>query len=418
MTIHAKFSPSKSHIWTQCAGSVNFSENQDLKSSEKIDAIDGIRAHYLLENAIRTNVHPKRVLLGIKHVDQYGEWSPNDDMIAAVGVAFDYVLLRSHEINAVPVCEDFVDPSSKVGGIRGEMDGRCDVYIKSNVHLEVIEFKYGMGEIQVVDNTQLELCVAGVIAKFTHEQYHPRYIQMTVVQPRIAVLGQDTIKTMMTDISTMNVRWQFIAEALLRARQETPTLTAGSWCKHCLAQGKCSINNEQSLDVLGFNPVNVVDQSMKYINPTDVSDEQLVEIFTAKKQINEMLSACSEELTKRAQHKTIKGVKLVQGNGSKSWDLTETELVSAAAEQNIPFNALYTKRLISPAQALKLSWSEGDGKKISLNKTQKDLFEQKMTIHKGKPTLVLKNDSRKAIGASVEEHFKDAKVDAVIPDWA
>lgn len=419
MSTHTKFSPSGSHIWANCAGSAGFIENAKLVKVDNENSIAGTRAHFLLADAIRTNVHPKDMLSGMSYTDTHGKWTPDDEMINAVEFAYAYVLLRSHEINALPVVEDMLDPSLFVGGVHGEMDGFCDIYIKAPNYLEVMDFKYGMDEVQIVDNTQLELYGAGVISKYAHEGYIPQSVQLTILQPRIKVLGQSQIKTMVMTMVALQARWKYICSALDKAKQANPQLTAGEWCKHCPALGKCSSNNEQSLKVLGYNPLDVVDQAMEHVDVKAVPDKQLVEIFTASKQIKQMLIACEAELTLRVHNKPVDGVKLVSGAGSKSWNASEDEIRQAVGEldEPVPASALYINKFISPAQSLKLSWFDKPDKKGRVSKTQKDKFTELMTINKGKPMLVFENDSREAIGSEVEKMFKDAKVDTTPKGW-
>lgn len=416
MSKHNKFSPSNSNIWVNCAGSVNFTENLNLVKVDDKNTIDGTRAHFLLSEAIRTNVNPKHLLSGVKYKDKHGEWQADQNMIDAGGYAYEYILQRSHEMSVAPLCDENVDPSTLVGGVHGEMDGSCDVYIKAPNYLEVIEFKYGMLEIQALDNSQLELYAAGIMAKYAG--YQPANIQLTVIQPCIQVLGQDPIKIQVTTLELLHERWTLIKKALFLANTEIPTLSAGSWCKHCLALGRCSANTEQSLKVLGYDPLSVVEQSMKHVDATTLPDEQLVEIYLASKQIKQTLIACEVELTKRTHDKSIKGVKLVRGNGSKSWNMCEAETTQQLYDVGIPVHTLHKSKFVSPAQALKLSWKH-ENITSGINKKQKDKLMQLMTINQGQPTLALENDSRKAIGADTEKMFVGTKVDRVLPkEWS
>ena len=415
MSKQVTYSPSNSDIWTNCPGSVSFCNSLDLTETDKDTdhSIDGTRAHSLLSETIRMKLSPQKLLTGNTYKDKHGEWQPDQDMLDAVGFAYDHVMARSQEMGVPPLCDENVDPSMFFGATLGEMEGFCDAYIKTPTLLQVFDFKYGMDEVQVSPNTQLVEYAGGILAKYhdiNAEMYMPKLIRLSILQPRIGVLGKTPIKSVLFTFQELLDELSIIKERYRLAQQLNALLNAGKWCKHCPALGNCSANNEQSLTVLGHTVSEVVDQSMSYTDATTMTDSNLVKIYLASKQIKQMLVACEVELTKRTHDKPIDGVKLVQGNGSKTWNVSDAELIERLGMLVIPSHVHYTQKIVSPSQALKTKWETKNGT-VKINKFQKQGIERMITVNKGKPVLALTNDSREAVQSNVAKLFPKTETD-------
>lgn len=427
------YSPSKSTIWSNCPGSVGYVEKHKLKSEDTTNTIAGTRAHHLLHESLEGRLDLKSItMIGMSFTDKHGKWKPDQEMLDAVIMALDYIDKVVGSANVVSIVSEqrvdsggylTIEENTKLP--IGVMVGNCDVYIHAKHYLEVIEFKYGMSEVDIENNTPLALYAGGAMLKINtlkangvqeYGDYYPNGIITTIIQPRIKVLGQEPIKHKTLSIEHLDSEYKRIHEAIIASQSLASSLNAGSWCKYCPAIGHCPSNAEQSLSVLDYDPTNIVDQSMQYKDVTILTDKQLVDMFLASKQIKQMLVACEVELTSRTNHKSVEGVKLVQGNGSKSW-VDDTDVGAVMDELLIPNHVRYISKPLSPAQALKLSWTTNDGVTHKLTKDQKDRLLEAITTNKGKPMLVFENDSRTAIKTDVSERFKALPTASEMPGW-
>jgi hypothetical protein len=134
-------------------------------------------------------------------------------------------------------------------------------------------------------------------------------------------------------------------------------------------------------------------------DPNKMDDDQLRQLMEAAPLVNQLLEGVKKEIERRLHSgKTVKGFKLVQGKGSREWALPEEEMVKKFVGMGIPKSAIYTQKMISPAQAEKLVWDK-KGEPCSLSDQQKKRMETEY-IKKvpGAPVVVPESDSRPAIG--------------------
>ena len=161
MSTHSKLSPSSRHRWSKCPGSVR----EEAKYPEQPSgpaAIDGTHSHTLLEWTLELFptlgvIRNAAEALGLTFKDHEGEFVVDADRAERVQLAVDYV--RGHLV-ADPLCkiisERRVNPASLVG--RDDMSGTVDIQIISGNgrHVELIDYKDGMGVVEAAGNHQLE----------------------------------------------------------------------------------------------------------------------------------------------------------------------------------------------------------------------------------------------------------------------
>ena len=72
----------------------------------------------------------------------------------------------------------------------------------------------------------------------------------------------------------------------------------------------------------------------------------------------------------------------------------------------IPAGALYVTKLISPAQAEKLTWEKRDGTKVQVSDKMKLQMERELIVKlAGKPTVTSESDPRPAVVTDASNLF-------------
>jgi hypothetical protein len=111
-------------------------------------------------------------------------------------------------------------------------------------------------------------------------------------------------------------------------------------------------------------------------DPNKMDDDQLRQLMEAAPLVNQLLEGVKKEIERRLHSgKKVKGFKLVQGKGSREWALEEEEMVKKFVGMGIPKSAIYTQKMISPAQAEKLVWDK-KGEPCSLSDRKRSVWKR------------------------------------------
>ena len=434
MTTHAQLSPSKRHRWGVCPGSVR-EEAKYPDQRESAAAIDGTHSHTLLESCINGGlVDPTTVMVGMTMKDHDGEFIVDDARANRVRVAIDYIKNRVAEFNGLcqVIAEQRVDPEWFTG--RKDLGGTVDVQIHGPGVLEIIDYKDGMGVVEVRGNPQLEQYAIGVLASFklgvnVPEQYPFKTIRLTVIQPKLATRGMNPISFWEVPVAHLLDRVTLLnRQARATDNPDAPLVPGESQCKFCRAKGSCSALAGQVMKEVGvmFQPVvsqtlDVAQQSADK-DPSTMSDDQLRQILEAAPLMRQLLEGVEKEAQRRLEAGLpVPGFKLVNGRGSRAWVLPEEEMVEKLIKMGIPKGSVYITKLVSPAQAEKLTWEKRDGTKVSLTERQLKRMEQEYVAKlAGKLTVVPESDSRPAVTMNAAPLFsavEAAPAAESLPSW-
>jgi len=154
---------------------------------------------------------------------------------------------------------------------------------------------------------------------------------------------------------------------------------------------------------------------------TELSDDELKEIIEAIPLIKQMIETAEAEALRRFESgKSISGLKVVHGRGSRNWALDEEKMADRLKRMGIPKSHIYTTKLVSPAQVKKLKWK----KKQKGEEVQKQLSERQLKtleneyIKKsaGKLTVVTESDHRDPVTFDASSMFEGVSEDG-LPDW-
>ena len=432
MTTHAQLSPSKRHRWALCPGSVR-EEAKFPEERSNPAAIDGTHSHTLLEHCIKRGLIDPTNEVGKKFADDDGEFKVDADRAARVKVAIDYIKERVKELGKAGVIpETRVDPKWFTG--RDDLSGTVDVQIIGGNVLEIIDYKDGMAPVEAENNLQLEQYAIGKLAECKlpmnmPEMYPWREVRMTIIQPKLALRGLNPIVTWIVPVSYLLERAdELFHEALATDAVNAPLVPGESQCKYCRAKGSCSALASNVMKEVGimFQPTvtqtfDVAQQSADK-DPATMDDDQLRQIMEAAPLMRQLLEGVEKEALRRLQSgKAIAGLKLVNGRGSRAWNLSDDQIAEKLVKMGIPKSAIYETKLVSPAKAEKLSWSKRDGSKVTLSELQLKRLEQEYVSKlAGKPTVVSESDSRPAIVTNAAPLFSAVEVAPAaesLPSW-
>jgi hypothetical protein len=432
MSTHAKLSPSKRSRWALCPGSVR-EEAKYPEDRSNDAAVDGTHTHTLLEHCIKHGLSDPMDEVNEMFEDDDGTFVVDAARAARVVVAMNYIKQRMIESpNAKVFAETRVDPEWFTG--RKDLSGTVDVQIIGGDTLEIIDYKDGMATVDAENNLQLEQYAIGKLAEYklgwnADNQYPFKMVAMTIIQPKMALRNMLPITSWVVPVSYLLGRIATLTnEARNTDSPDAPLVPGESQCKYCRAKGSCSALASNVMKEVGimFQPIvtqtlDVAQQSADK-DPTTMDDAQIVQIMEAAPLMRQLLEGVEKEALRRLQSgKTVTGLKLVNGRGSRAWNLSEDEIAEKLIKMGIPKSAIYETKLVSPAKAEKLTWEKRDGSKVTLSDLQlKRLDQEYVSKLAGKPTVVSESDSRPAIVTNAAPLFgvvTAAPAAESLPSW-
>ena len=433
MSTHAKLSPSKRHRWALCPGSVR----EEAKYPEERSgpaAIDGTHSHTLLEHCIKAGLADPTLMVGVRLMDDEGEFVIDADRAARVKSAIEYVKSRVTHLNGMAevVPETRVDPQWFTN--RDDLSGTVDIQIISGDVLEIIDYKDGMAEVPAEGNLQLEQYALGKLAECRKgynvpDQYPWHEVRMTIIQPKLALRGGTPITTWTVPVSELLTKISVLVDqARATDNPDAPLIPGDSQCKYCRAKGACSALAGNVMKEVGIMFQPIADQTFEIAqqsadrDPAVMSDDQIRQVMEAAPLMRQLLEAVEKEALRRLEAgQSIPGLKLVNGRGSRTWALPEEEMAEKLVKMGIPKTAIYETKLVSPAKAEKLVWEKRDGTKVSLTPRQMSRMEQEYVIKMaGKLTVVPESDSRPAVVKNAAPMFsavEAAPAAESVPSW-
>ena len=432
MSTHAKLSPSKRSRWALCPGSIR-EEAKYPEDRSGNAAVDGTHTHTLLEHCIKHGLSDPMDEIGETFEDDDGTFVVHAARAIRVVDAMNYIKQRMIESpDAKVFAETRVDPEWFTG--RKDLGGTVDVQIISNDTLEIIDYKDGMAPVDAENNLQLEQYAIGKLAEYklgwnADNQYPFKMVAMTIIQPKMALRNMLPITSWVVPVSYLLGRIATLtSEARNTDSPDAPLVPGESQCKYCRAKGSCSALASNVMKEVGIMFQPIVNQTLDVAqqsadkDPTTMDDAQIVQIMEAAPLMRQLLEGVEKEALRRLQSgKSISGLKLVNGRGSRAWNLSEDEIAEKLIKMGIPKSAIYETKLVSPAKAEKLTWEKRDGSKVTLSDLQlKRLDQEYVSKLAGKPTVVSESDSRPAIVTNAAPLFgvvTAAPAAESLPSW-
>ncbi len=375
---HYPFSPSGSHRWLNCFGSVQLSKN----AKPGIDgpyALEGTRGHECLEFIVRRYTN-------LKTAEKEARKKWPDEMVDHALNSAKTIFKLKPSPEAKLLIETKVRPASSDPGTLDY------AWVDLWGWLIVIDYKYGAG-VPVLpkddetgeENPQLMTYASGIAKKY---DYDFAGIKLAIIQPRVWREDEDPLTICDTTIKRLREFEARAKHAVAEGKKPNAPLTPASsehgdnWCRWCPAASFCPAISKMQLE-----SVNMTFDVDKGLDPNTIPK---VEALTAEA-LPKVLDACDlltvwiEKVRAHAfqlvcEGEKISGRKLVDKRTTRYW-LVEAE---KAAKKAFGDKAFSVPELLSPAQLEK-----------AIGKPAKE-FTSKFTDNKSTGYSLVKASDRRA----------------------
>jgi hypothetical protein len=132
-----------------------------------------------------------------------------------------------------------------------------------------------------------------------------------------------------------------------------------------------------------------------------------------------MLEGVEAEALRRLESgHNISGLKVVKGRGSRGWMYDDDVMAEKLKKMGVPKATLWVTKLISPAQAEKVTWEKRDKTVVGLSERQLKVMQSEyIKKSDGKLTVALESDDRPAVTVSAAGMFAPVVEAPVVPSW-
>lgn len=359
---HSKLSPSGSHRWIKCPGSVKLSE-QFPKPAAADYAIEGTAAHQLGEYCLKRNIDAvgmEGTKIKVTENNVVQDVEVTKDMTDAVQVYLDFIrsLASQDQVDRgekLRFVEERFDLSWLIPDTSGSND--CAVYDPSTQTMHIVDYKHGAGVVVDVEwNSQLMMYALGgmynVWRKYIIES--GKNFSMTnivknfylhIVQPR-TYTSDEKIKSWNVDSVTV-LAWgiDVLKRAADRTKKENAQLETGEHCRFCPCLAMCPKMVEDAVAIAKTDFHNPILPEPKDLTALDVAKVMnIVDVFSSWSK--EVKNYAIQLLSNGGE---VPGYKLVKGRSDRKWS---NEAKTIQVLSSILNDKMYTERkLISPAQA-------------------------------------------------------------------
>lgn len=406
---HSDEGPSSSERWIECPGSVNATKH--IKGQDTDFSAEGSAAHALAEITRREDVPVKRYRNWTIKVGER-KFPVNDEMINGVQEYLDKCD-ETAPIDSIGLSEVRISYDEYIPGGFGTTD---DLRLHPTVCRDT-DLKYGKGvQVWAKENSQLKLYGLGGYLNFRWLGYEPDIFILAAHQPRLEHYDE-------WEVSKKDLL-DWAGDVLPKAHKEVLEGTrfkAGEWCRFCKIRGNCRVRTNSMLSVVlkDFEDLDAVENDARlavaHIENTILSPDELALIVPALDNIRKWV----KHVDLQVKASIIAGIpvgdyKLVEGRSNRKFTLPDEYVYQILSQQPQiidPPEQLYTKKLVSPAQAETLLGKGVKGKR-ALAELSDNIRETgahaKGLVHKppGKPKLAPGGDPRDAMTHSVLEEFE------------
>lgn len=358
---HARLSPSASHRWMHCPGSVRATAH--LPDKETSYANEGTAAHELAAHCLETGFEPRKWLgqrINIKGetpiekfayigaADGMHVFEVDSEMVEAVEMYIEHV----QELAALPGAESKIEERLSLEHISEGMFGTGDavVYHPENKTLYVRDLKYGRGvAVDADENPQLLLYAAGA-AKL----YHNRGIETVdvgIIQPR----AQHDAGPVRTWSCTYDDLQTFAKQAALDAKlteQDDAPFAAGDWCKFCKLAPTCGALQAHALEIA---KAEFTEEGVDVADIESMTPEEGARVLARLTVLENWCAKVREHWHDKAMAgETVPGFKLVEKRAVRKWKDEAAVPGTLELMYELGEDDLFERKLVSPAKAEKL----------------------------------------------------------------
>ena len=375
MADHARLSPSASHRWINCPGSVHLAEQCPPQTGSAYTA-EGTEAHALAELKLRkfneegtSDFFDKKLEKSRSEFEYYcGEMEEATD--------FYFDIVTEKLIEGGPDAELMIEQRFSLDKWVPDSFGSADAVIIAGHTIEVCDLKYGKGvKVNAVGNPQLRLYGLGA-AELFGDLYDFDTVRVTIIQPRLDHVSTEEIS--LAELRDWAEKW--VAPAAKLAMSNTDEVHCGDWCQFCPAKAICRERAEANLELARHD----------FKKPALLTDEEIGEILRQAEEVQKWVADVSAYALEQAlAGKQYDGWKLVEGRSIRKYadEIKVADTLRAAGYDDA---MLYERKLNGITNMEKLVGK----KKLT------ELLGNLLVKPAGKPVLVPESDKREAINTT------------------
>lgn len=379
MADHALLSPSAAKRWLHCTPAPRLEAS--LPDSVTSFAQEGTLAHAYCAKKLKTflnlptegedaEIHALRDTYHTGEMDEY-----TDTYQTIVLEKFNEARRRT------PDARLFIETRLDFSRYAPDSFGTADALIIADGLMEIIDFKYGKGvRVSATDNEQMRIYALGAYDAYSLE-YDIRQVRMTIVQPRLDNLSEQTIPVPELLAWADNVLIPQAAKAYKGEGEQSP----GEWCRFCKVKPQCRALAEQVAEA--------AKTEAKLLPPDELAETYLPLLPVVKI----WLASVEEHALSLALAGTeLPGWKIVEGRSNRK--ITDTQAAAQALSE-----AGYAQSDIYKPQELR---TITDLERLTGKKRFAEIAGAFIQKPQGKPTLAPLTDKREAVNAAAFD-FKD-----------
>jgi hypothetical protein len=348
---HSPIGASSSKRWFECPASIPLSENVEQTTSAYAE--EGTAAHELAEYCLVEDLDACHGL-GL----EFNGYVVTQEMAEAVQVYLDAVRERITD-----QCDVLVEDKFHLHWIDEECFGSndCCIIDHEKGRITVLDYKHGQGvAVEAENNTQLLYYALGAFNGF-NQIYE---VHLVIVQPRCPH-EKGPVRVWETNIDELERYEEELKERVTKvrevqkiARDEPPKVydyaKAGDHCHFCPANGFCHKLRDKSYEVA---EVHFADETIEPLAPELMTAEEISKVLTHAKTLEGWIKAVRSYAHNAVENgESVPGMKLVKKRGHRKWT-NEKEAIDTL-DMLLTEKEMYTKKLISPAQAEKIVGKE------------------------------------------------------------
>lgn len=327
---HAPLAPSSAARWVQCPGSVVGQLASPLPDDDPEASDEGTAAHNLAA----------AMLNGTPALDT------DDAEMLESAMLYENIIMKlvSQQVEHV---ELHVEERVTCPTIHEHNYGTPDAWMfnRARATLDVFDFKYGHGYVEVFENWQLLNYAAGVLSQLGIITA-PTTINLHIIQPRSYHRDgpHRTWSLRLVDLSKYTTR---LRDAATVAMFDNPPFMTGPECKYCRARNTCP-----ALRTVGYAAIDMSSRSMPLEMTPQVTGMVLRQVRDALKRLESIESGLSQQAEHILRNNgRVPGYHLESKPAARSWKVPAVEVLALGDMMCVPLGKPVD--VITPTQAIK-----------------------------------------------------------------